>query len=66
MGDLFRGGNKTARTFENMITCAKSLDEDRKKTIDTAQGCRNLSWEHAHHADSGHEAEETLCKAGAS
>ncbi len=31
VGDLFRGGNKTARTFDNMVTCAKSLDEDRKK-----------------------------------
>ncbi len=35
MGDLFHGGHKTARTFDNMVACAKSLDTDQKKTVET-------------------------------
>ncbi len=34
VGDLFRGGRKTARTDDNMIACAKVLDSDRRASVD--------------------------------
>ncbi len=34
VGDLFRGGHKTARTDKNLIETAKVLDKDRRVTVD--------------------------------